>query len=114
MESYVLAREELHYIEKTIGKERTKELGITKEGMRLYRGRGCKLCSGTGYEGRIGVYEIIEINEEIRRLIMQRANSEEIRKAAIRAGAQTMLDDGIKKALRGVTTIEEVLRATHE
>ncbi len=114
MESYILVPEELQYIEKAIGKERTKKLGIAKEGIRLYRGKGCKLCSGTGYEGRIGIFESIEINEKIRRLIMQRAISEEIRNAAMQAGARTMLDDGIQKALRGVTTIEEVLRATHE
>lgn len=78
----------------------------------IYQGIGCKVCHFTGYVGRIGVFEVLEITEAIRDLIAQRSNTDVILKKAIEEGMTTMLDDGLEKVLKGVTTIEEVLRVT--
>lgn len=83
-----------------------------RESIRLYRGKGCEVCGQTGYKGRIGIYEVLQVTETIRQLIMARADSDQIRKQAIQEGMRTMVEDGIRKALAGVTTVEEVLRAT--
>ena len=80
----------------------------------FYKGEGCERCSGSGYKGRVGIHEVMEIDEKIRELIMKRATADEIRKASIAAGMKTMLEDGIGKAIKGLTTIEDVLRVFHE
>jgi type IV pilus assembly protein PilB len=80
----------------------------------FYVGVGCKKCDKSGYQGRIGIHEILEITEPIRELIMKRANATEIRDAAIKNGMVPMLADGFEKARAGLTTIEEVLRVFHE
>ena len=77
-------------------------------------GKGCVACSNTGYFGRIGVHEVLEMSEVIRDAVVKRASASEIRTIAVREGMTTMLEDGIDKVLRGVTSIEEVLRVTHE
>ena len=79
----------------------------------FYRGKGCKHCNQQGYRGRMGIYEILLFNEEIRTLCLQSATSDEIKKAAVRAGMRTLRQDGFVKALKGITTIEEVMRATN-
>lgn len=84
------------------------------EGKNFYRGEGCSVCAGTGYLGRLGIREVLEINNEVRSLIMQRASAQEIKDAAVRNGMTTMLVDGVRKAAEGLTTIEEVLRIIHE
>ncbi|MGE5041953.1 MAG: GspE/PulE family protein [Candidatus Levyibacteriota bacterium] len=83
-----------------------------REEIHVFRGRGCKICHSTGYTGRIGVFEVLEISKEIRRLITQKSDSDVIIKKAIEEGMTTMLDDGLDKASRGLTTIEEALRVT--
>ncbi len=80
----------------------------------LYTGKGCKLCDNTGYLGRIGIYEVLEVTEAIRTAIVQKQSAAEIRKIAMREGMTTILEDGLKKAEQGVTTIEEVLRVMNE
>ncbi len=80
----------------------------------FYVGKGCSACGGSGYQGRIGIREVLEINEEIRQLIMNRANASQIKEAAVKNGMRTMIKDGIQKALNGVTSIEEVIRLIHE
>jgi type II secretory ATPase GspE/PulE/Tfp pilus assembly ATPase PilB-like protein len=75
----------------------------------LWRGKGCRDCHMTGYKGRIAIYELLVVDPELIRLIARRATLLEIREAAAKAGMKTMYDDGIKKALEGLTTIEEVL-----
>ncbi|MEK7546801.1 MAG: GspE/PulE family protein [Patescibacteria group bacterium] len=92
-------------------KEIIPEIGDTKT---FYVGVGCDKCGNTGYEGRIGIREVLEIDEKIRDLIMSRASSQQIKEAAVRAGMTTMLQDGLEKAKQGITTIEEVLRIIHE
>lgn len=78
----------------------------------LHQGPGCRDCHQTGYRGRLGVYELIVPNEEVRQLILKRASSQEVKAAAIRHGMQTMLEDGREKARAGVTSLDEVMRVT--
>jgi type IV pilus assembly protein PilB len=90
-----------------------KELGLTpKKGLVFYRGEGCAICHNTGYKGRTGIYEVLIMNETIKGLIMNRVSVDDIRKAAVAAGMKTLRDDGIAKALAGITTIDEVIRET--
>ena len=83
-------------------------------GKRLYRGRGCDECRGTGYRGRTGIYEMFPITEDARSLILRRVPSRDIRRQAVEAGMVTLRLDGWAKACDGVTTVEEVLRVTQE
>ena len=90
-------------------------MGLDRAGLRLYRGAGCKVCKNTGYEGRLGIFEILEMKENIRKAIMRHATADELEQIAIKEnGMRTMLEDGIAKALNGLTTIEEVLRVRGE
>lgn len=81
---------------------------------KFYRGKGCVECSNKGYKGRIGIFENLEVNEEIRELIIKRASADEIYKAAVKNGMVSLIHDGLNKASGGVTTIEEVLRVVKE
>jgi type IV pilus assembly protein PilB len=76
----------------------------------LFRPVGCSACSKTGYRGRLGLYEVMQTNEEIERLTVERAPSEEIRRAAQRNGMVTLREDGLQKVRNGLTSVEEVLR----
>lgn len=78
----------------------------------FYHGKGCPSCGSSGYQGRIGIYEVLEMSDEIEDLAVRKAPSSEIKKAAIKAGMITMSQDGLIKALKGITTIDEVLRVT--
>ena len=80
----------------------------------IYEPVGCELCNHTGYFGRTGVFEIMEVNEEIRNLIAEGGTSEELENAARRAGMRTLRDNGIRYVLEGVTSIEEMLKASYE
>lgn len=78
--------------------------------IKLYRGTGCSFCKNTGYYGRTSIYELVVLNEEIRTLIVSKASSNVIKDVAIKNGMKTLKDSGLKKAIQGITTIEEVLR----
>ena len=80
--------------------------------IKLYRGRGCKTCNGTGYKGRIGLYEVMEVTEELRELIIIGASAMELRKKAIELGMITLRESGLHKLRQGLTTIEEVVKET--
>ena len=82
--------------------------------LRLYKGEGCKICGGTGYQERIGIFEVLEMSEDIKRLILKSASSNEIAQAARNEGMTTMFEDGIENALNGITTLHEILRVTKE
>lgn len=89
--------------------------GITPEmasGATFMKGRGCNHCSGGGYRGRIGVYELMVMTAAIRELAFQGAPTQEIRKTAVSNGMSTLYDDGIQKVLNGITTLEEVFRVS--
>ncbi len=79
----------------------------------MYQGAGCPHCAGTGYSGRSGIYEFLEIDDTIRRLIMQGADSGAIASEAKASGMRTLRQDGIRKVIFGETTLEEVLRVTN-
>ncbi len=89
-----------------------EELRINKE--YLYRGEGCDACSKTGYRGRMGIFELLIVNDEIRSMIMRKATHRELREMAISLGMKTLREDGIEKVLRGITTTDEVLRVTQQ
>ncbi len=76
----------------------------------LYRAKGCDHCSNTGYRGRTGIFEIMLMSDEIERLTVERANTEEIRKVAMAEGMKTLREEGLLKAKQGLTSIEEVMR----
>lgn len=89
--------------EKIIGDNRT-----------FYEGQGCVECHETGFRGRVGIHELLEIDDAIRDLIMKHANASQIKDAAMQNGMLTMLEDGFQKAMLGITSIEEVLRVFRE
>ena len=89
---------------------------ITPDGDRIdvFKGKGCENCFNTGYRGRIGIFELMELNEEIRGIIMANADAAKITAAAARNGMRNLRDDGWLKVRNGVTTAEEVMRVTQE
>lgn len=92
-----------------------KTLGLKpKAAPKLWRGKGCRSCRNMGYKGRIGLFEVMTVNEEIRDLIVKRATGDEVKRASIRNGMVTLREDGIDKMLGGITTAEEVIRVTAE
>ena len=89
--------------------------GITPEmlqGATFMKGRGCANCQKSGYKGRLGIFELMIMNNKIRELAFQGAATQEIRRAAVSGGMQVMFEDGVAKALRGITTLEEVFRVS--
>jgi len=80
----------------------------------FYRGKGCPKCMNTGYKGRIAIFELMVVDEEVRNLAVSKAHIEDIRKHACEAGMVTLMKDGIEKVKKGLTTVEEVLRVTQE
>ena len=86
-------------------------LGLPSEVEQLYAAVGCPQCRGTGYQGRIGIHELLLYNQNIKELILSRHSSSDLEEAAVAAGMVTLLKDGLAKAVAGVTTVEEVLRA---
>ncbi len=81
---------------------------------KFYYGKGCDSCDQSGYRGRIGIYEVLEIDDLIRAALMRNADASEIKRIAIQSGMTTMVEDGFEKAMEGVTTIQEILRVIHE
>lgn len=92
-------------LQKVSGKKDISQLSF-------FRGRGCPVCSQTGYSGRTGIFEVMELGEEIRRLISQKQTADIIYQKARKLGMTSMLEDGLGKILKGITTLEEVLRAS--
>ena len=86
----------------------------TQEEVNIYEPCGCDFCSHTGYYGRIGVFEIMEVNDEIRDLIAENGTTEELERAARNSGMRTLRDNGISYVLNGTTSVEEMLKASYE
>jgi type IV pilus assembly protein PilB len=80
-------------------------------GLQVFRGRGCAKCHGTGYRGRLALFEVLAFDESLRRLVASRSDASAIRAAAIRHGYRPMIVDGLAKAVLGLTTLDEVMRA---
>jgi type IV pilus assembly protein PilB len=78
----------------------------------FHRGTGCDYCSGTGYKGRAGLYEVMAMTPELRRLILRGGSVAELRDQAVDDGMLTLRMDGMKKIEKGVTTVEEVIKET--
>jgi type II secretory ATPase GspE/PulE/Tfp pilus assembly ATPase PilB-like protein len=87
---------------------------VKKAPKTFYYGEGCAVCDGSGYQGRVGIREVLTLNDDLRKLIMNRATAQEIKAGAVKNGMTSMLQDGINKAAEGLTTIEEVLRIINE
>ena len=80
--------------------------------LKLYKGRGCETCLGTGYKGRVGLYEVMEVTDELRELIIIGASAIELRRKAIEGGMITLRESGLYKLREGITTVEEVVKET--
>ncbi|HYE59922.1 MAG TPA: GspE/PulE family protein [Candidatus Kapabacteria bacterium] len=101
----------------TLFKEQEIKLGSAEKNfktMSFSRGKGCNRCNMTGYKGRVGIYEVLEVDPSLAKKINERATVDDVKAYAKEHGMVTLLEDGIIKAKQGVTTIEEVLRATRE
>ena len=99
----------------TLEKPLLTEIGFTPEqveGAKLQRGAGCRTCSGTGYKGRVALYEVMRFSDQLKEMVLGGASAAELKGAAIRSGMVTLRMSGIQKVLDGVTTTEEVLRVT--
>jgi len=83
-----------------------------KKMLRVYRGKGCPVCHKSGYIGRIGIFEVMEMTEGLRELIMAKENADNIEARAVKEGMTTMVEDGLTKIRQGLTTVDEVLRVT--
>ena len=102
-------KEEAHYTDEYLTSSR-----ITDEDakMTFYKGKGCDACGGSGYKGRAGLYEVMAMSTELRRMIMQGASADELRDQGLKEGMLTLRMDGMKKVSRGTTTLEEVIKET--
>lgn len=100
----------------TPSKEVVDDIGVDlpKGELKFYRGTGCKACKNTGYKGRIGIFEMLMLNDKMRDLILAKTSASQIKKVAQEAGMKTLREDGIEKVLAGATTIDEVIRVTQE
>lgn len=88
------------------------DVAAMTDGMALYRKRGCPRCNQTGYRGRVGVFQLMMMNEELETLAARKASREDIERAAIAAGMRTLWDDGLAKVAAGLTSVEELARVT--
>ncbi|ACO04598.1 MAG TPA: type II/IV secretion system protein [Persephonella sp.] len=82
--------------------------------LRLYKGSGCKVCNFTGYKGRTGIHELLKVDSDIKNMLIERESTEKIKAVALEKGMKTLRQDAVEKALRGITTIDEVIRVTLE
>ncbi len=99
----------------TEDRETLTKLGLPGENkFKLYRGKGCAYCGGTGYYGRVGVFELLTMNNKIKELVMSQTPTNVLKEAAEEAGMKTLWEDGLEKALQGITTIAEVIRVASE
>ena len=101
-------------IKKQISKEIVAKFKLDSPGTSFFQGKGCAECQSTGYSGRVGIFEILEMNDEMKELIMSKANAASLQQKAVEQGMVTMIERGIAKVLEGLTTIEEILRVAKE
>lgn len=124
IQSYMLGKQAIEEIKKQLNienimqaMEKTKAIADAGKGIEsllFYKGKGCKQCGNSGYKARIGIYETLEITEEISELILKNASRAELIKQAKRQGMLSIVEDGFIKAKNGITTIEEIMRVTKE
>ncbi|MBT4850318.1 type II/IV secretion system protein [Candidatus Parcubacteria bacterium] len=111
--SYTLDEKEVEDLKSEIDISKFLDTQEIKD-IRFYKGKGCENCNNSGYAGRIGIFEVLQIDEEIKNLILSRADADTIRKKAMEQGMTTMFEDGFKKAISGKTTLEEIFRVTKQ
>jgi len=87
-------------------------VAAASDGMSFYRKRGCPRCGQTGYRGRVGIYQLLVMTEQLQTLAAQKATREELERAAIEEGMRTLWDDGLAKVASGLTSVEELARIT--
>ncbi len=124
MESFKPAEEQVEELAKNFNLEELRQIMIREEvilpkvkslsEILFFKGRGCDRCSNTGYKGRQGIYEVMEVTEEVAQLIMKRTPSSEIQSQAVEQGMVLLWQDGFIKAHMGITSIEEILRVSKE
>lgn len=98
-----------------VSKDALMTAGVPEEDIgnfEIFKGRGCSICNDTGYKGRIGIYQVMPMFEEIKEMVLSGANTAEIKQESIRIGVKTMRQSALTKLMEGVTTLEEVLRCT--
>ncbi|RMG71848.1 MAG: type IV-A pilus assembly ATPase PilB [Nitrospirae bacterium] len=102
-------------VEEKVPKEGLLKVGFTEEevkDLKVFKGKGCPSCNNSGYKGRVALYEVMPIKEELKELILEGASSQEIKRSAIRLGMKTLRRSGLNKVKEGITSIEEVLRVS--
>jgi type IV pilus assembly protein PilB len=87
-------------------------LGVGADQIKFYKGKGCASCNNTGYKGRVGIYEALEVDDDIRRLIVKKAPYEEIMALVTKKGMITLRQDALMKAAQGLTSLSEVIRVS--
>ena len=95
--------------------EQLGQLGMTAAtaaGLEFYKGKGCDICKNTGYKGRMGIYELLIMNDELRDMIVKEASLDEYRAACRRSGMRTLRETGMLSVHEGKTTIDEIIRET--
>jgi type II secretory ATPase GspE/PulE/Tfp pilus assembly ATPase PilB-like protein len=107
-EPYTPDLSEVQTIERFYGKEHFEELGVAAGVSTFYRTRGCKSCSDTGYRGRTGIHELLQVTNEMRALVYKKGSVHEIRSLAMKQGMRTLMQDGIAKLVAGMTDLENV------
>jgi general secretion pathway protein E len=97
-------------------REELAEIGVRPPDrpVRIHRAEGCAGCNYTGYRGRIGIFELMVVDDDIRAMVSQNIDAKTIKRKAIEKGMSPLRSDGARKVLRGITSIAEVLRATEE
>ncbi|MBI4091325.1 hypothetical protein HY419_01070 [candidate division WWE3 bacterium] len=108
LDKYLTAKDE---DEKTLSEDLRK---VKSEKILLWKGRGCEKCGSTGYQGRLGIFEVLNMNDKIGKLILEHRPASEIETVGIENGMVTLLQDGYFKVLEGITSLEEVLRVATE
>jgi type II secretory ATPase GspE/PulE/Tfp pilus assembly ATPase PilB-like protein len=108
---YHPTKEEYNEIVESYGKAAFEKLNIPyNDNFNLYRSKGCDICDKTGYKGRVGVHELLVATEDIKKMVQKHATVEMMREQAMKEGMTTLLQDGILKAIKGLTDFKQVRR----
>ena len=99
-------------VDEMIAARVSPDVAAASDGMAFYRKRGCPRCNQTGYKGRVGIFQLLAMTEDLATLAAKHASREEIERAALDGGMQTLWDDGLAKVAAGLTSIEELARVT--
>jgi type IV pilus assembly protein PilB len=97
-------------VEELLQSRVSPDVALASDGMAFYRKKGCPRCNETGYRGRVGVYQLLRMNESIAQLAVARASREDVERAAMEGGMRSLWDDGLAKVAAGLTSVEELAR----